>query len=135
MGRVMVNPLRLSSHHPVRKALGTIIVTVLASVAALLTRVWPLEGITREADWFIYDQLWKTRGHEDMRDADVAIIQMADSDLRAMAKEIDGQPGYGYPWPRMLWGNLVEYLAAGGSARGGVRPAVQRAERVQPDVG
>ncbi len=105
-----MNVLKLSPHHPARKAIGVLIVGLLATVLAQGLRLPVLGDLRERADDLLYDAFYRLRALESPPDPTVAVLAMDDIDLKNM-NVIEGR---GHPWPRTFWGVLVHYLAKGG---------------------
>lgn len=84
--------------------------TVLSVSVAIVTTILYLSGFFSRLEWLTYDQRMSFfRTHKDGH-PDVAIVLIDEASLKAM-NQLVGR----WPWPRSVFGDLLEFLSIGGA--------------------
>src|SRR5688500_13074406 len=100
-------PRRVPTTHPSRKIAAAVLLAAVAAALALGARHAPgLSVAIVKANEVMYDTLYRLRPIEDRTNGSVVIVAVDQKSLDAM----DQAKGFGWPWPREFWGNLVTYF-------------------------
>lgn len=114
-------PTRLPAHHPAQKWLAALVIAFATTFVATAARYTPGSQYAMErGDNVLYDALYHRRTPEDRTRGDVVILavdQKALDDLNGglLKDEAGKAKAFGWPWPRMVWGQLVPYLERHGA--------------------
>src|SRR5258706_7220318 len=104
-------PLKLSAQSPVRKVIVALMISVVACGVAFVAGRGP--GVSLAVGKFdnvLYDSLYHLRPVQSQRDGPVVIVAVNDSSLTDLAHGLIGKTPYGWPWPRLFWGVMIDYL-------------------------
>jgi adenylate cyclase len=105
-------PFRLPERSTLKHVAAVGAVAVLAvGLATLLRQVQPMSAAMARLDDQFYDAFYRWRPAEPRAGGELLIIGVDDDSLN----RIDQALGRGWPWPRDIWGKLVEYLDRNGA--------------------
>jgi CHASE2 domain-containing sensor protein len=93
-----------------RRLLVLLLIALAAWGVALLPRL-VVPDVVGAADEFFYDSYYRTRPTTDRTNGPVVIVTADERSLKAVGEGW----GYGWPWPRELWGRIAQYLDAAGA--------------------
>jgi adenylate cyclase len=107
-----MGPVSSKSRRVLRKLLVSLLIVCIAMGLTLLTRIaGPLNFAINSFNNLAYDNYYRTRPIEDQTNGPVVIVAADDPSLQAINKTL----GYGWPWPRELWGAIATYISNAGA--------------------
>jgi adenylate cyclase len=115
MRRFLRLPTRIPVGLPKRQASQKMLAAVVIALGAtLLAYGWRHTAVVSaplgQLDDVLYDVVYRSREDADRRKGDIVIVAIDDSSLRKLnEKAIDGVQ-VGWPWPRELYGDMVQYF-------------------------
>lgn len=108
-------PTRIHTQHPARKLAAAAAVAIIATGLAVAARYLPgLSIAVQKADHVFYDTMYRLRPVTDRTDGPVVIVAVDQKALEWSTALNDGE-GYGWPWPRTFWGDMVRYFEQAGA--------------------
>ena len=110
-------PLRISSHSPARKILSAVVVAAVAIAVLMGLRYTPGVSIPlKKLDNVLYDSMYTLRSPQSRVDGDIVIVAVDDRSTKEMSDLMD----YGWPWPRVYWGLIAQYVSHCGAKAVGI---------------
>jgi adenylate cyclase len=104
-------PVKLSPQGPGRKAAASALIALIATALAWLACVTPGVSVaTSKLDYVLYDSFYHVRPVQDQANGPVVMVVADDNSLYQMSHNGVGGSGYGWPWPREFWGDMVDYF-------------------------
>lgn len=110
-------PLRLSSQSPARKILAAVVVAAAAMGLLMILRYLPgTSNPLGKLDNVLYDSMYGLRTPQNRLDGDIVIVAVDDRSTREMSDLMN----YGWPWPRVYWGLIAQYVSRCGARAVGI---------------
>lgn len=93
---------------------GAVVAVIVTGLAVAAKHLPGVSIAVQEADHVFYDTMYRLRPVTDRTDGPVAIVAV---DQRSLdwANALNEGDGYGWPWPRTFWGDMVTYLDQAGA--------------------
>ncbi|MCC7349669.1 MAG: adenylate/guanylate cyclase domain-containing protein [Phycisphaerales bacterium] len=110
-------PLRFSSQSTARKILAAVVVAAVAIAILMALRFTPGVSVPlKKLDNVLYDSMYALRTPQSRLDGDIVIVAVDDRSTREMSDLMD----YGWPWPRVYWGLIAQYVSHCGARAVGI---------------
>ncbi len=108
----IVRELALAPKSPGRRLFTAFLIAIAAATVALLAACLPpfAASITNINEAF-YDSLYQRRTPESCKDAKVVMVSVDDWSIDTAFQETHQD----WPWPRYVWGNMIEWLEKSGA--------------------
>ncbi|HEY8750766.1 MAG TPA: adenylate/guanylate cyclase domain-containing protein, partial [Tepidisphaeraceae bacterium] len=109
-------PSKISAHGPARKVFAAAMIAFAAWVLTWSAAHLPGVSIAfTKLDNVLYDSLYHLRRIDSQKGGPVVIIAADETSLNDLAHGAIGKTPYGWPWPRQLWGYVIDYCNRSGA--------------------
>src|SRR5687768_13471122 len=104
-------PVRLPDRQAGQKWLAALVIASLATLVAIGWRnTMVISTPLGDFEELLYDTVYRTRTPEDRRKGDVVIVAIDQPSLTALNEKAIDDVQVAWPWPRELYGDMVQYL-------------------------